>query len=213
MADRLGEDSTGGKKPNFTDEQRQDAIRELVPLKNIMEAANGVYRSALKRWKGMGANTAALTKIISERRLDPAEVTAQLREEVRLRAISGRYPTIQTDLMSMFEAAPIDVSDKAQAEMNESRVEDDGYFAGYAGHKIETCPAEYVAGSPFNVAWRRGWSRGQGALATKTFAGGGESAPKGKKNGASRGATQASPRRGRRAAAATAETPASPPAE
>ena len=195
MADKLGADSTsGGSKPNFTDDQRQIAIRELVPLKNALEEASGVYRACLKRWKSLGANTKALTTIISERRQDPAAIMAQVREEVRIRAISGRFPTIQTDLMGMFETAGQDITDKTQSEMDEFRVQDEGYFAGYEGHMIETCPAAYAPGSPFHAAWHRGWHTGQAALATKTLARGQVEAGK-KKNGANRGTTTATPRK------------------
>ena len=196
MADKLGDDSTGsgGQKPNFTDEQKLTALREMIPALNDIEEAGGVYRAICARWKKAGAPLKALQEIAKERRLDPQEIIAHETEKLRLRAISGRFPTIQQDMMTIFDTAPTDITAKAQEEMDEFRVEDEGYFAGVEGHKIETCPPQYVPGSPFYAAWCRGWHKGQASLVTRMAARGETEAGK-KKNGANRGTTAAAPRK------------------
>lgn len=155
----------------LTDADRQEAIRELVPLKNRMEEASGAYRACLKKWKGRGASTKALTQTVAERRLDPDETMAHEREMARMRAVSGRFPTIQQDMAAFF-GEPVVVPVKAEAEHTEFRAHDDGYHTGMDGGARDDNP--YEAGSPLHVKWDEGYIDGQAAIAERMAAGGGE---------------------------------------
>jgi len=149
---------------NVTNKTIADFYRECLPHHRELQAAQDVVRSitgrlraVYKRAKEAGVNEKAIARLLKERLQDPDEVTKELHDYVRARALIGAMPTEQ---MEMFVDLLRTESDEETAEsLTRERVWDDGYFEGNQGHNRDTNP--HVAGSDHFDTWDRGWIAGQ----------------------------------------------------
>jgi hypothetical protein len=149
----------------------EKAAKEAEPYKEAEKAALGEYRSFLKVAKKAGVSVEALTAVLAMEKQDRDVTIAEERQKIRLMALSGEFPSIQTDLFDGLDLAPPEgeEADKIAAE----RAYDEGVFAGSEG-KLTRDGNKHVPGSEAYDAWDRGWLAGQKTLAEQLR-------PKGKK--------------------------------
>lgn len=160
---------------NVPNETWLQFVREASATKREIEEASGRHRSVMKRAKAAGCNPKIIALAIASKRQDPAIVSNEIRDTVRVLNLVGVTMT-QTDLFAGWSP---EVTEKAAMEHDHFTADERGYDAGKAGQDRDGNPFE--PGSPFHVAWDAGWLKGQAAIAAAM-------AP---------GATQASARRAR----------------
>lgn len=139
---------------NVTDETIADAIRDVTEHKGALETAQGSYRSALKRAKGMGIDPAFITWYLRQKKRDVSEIDRETAARNRIARIMGlpigtqlgmfddgrsvadhaeTYHAGDDTLPSMEAPAPASNSGvlaRGKAAMAAYNV---GYAAGYAG--------------------------------------------------------------------------------
>jgi ribosome modulation factor len=135
-----------------------DWMRQVRQQKRKCDEENGVLRNILKRAKADGQNTKSMLNAIKASKLDPAEVAADLREQLRLMALI-HMPMTQAELFD-WDAA---VTEKTQRADDMWDADDKGYRAGRHGAAIEECP--YDPGTELHVTWLASWHKGQAAIA------------------------------------------------
>lgn len=145
---------------NISDATRQEALRALTASYAAVKLANATHQNECKKWQGVGIKTKISMKVIRDRYKDPAEILAELHEEVRLRALD-HMPTVQTDLMDMWK--PVEVAPDKRAEHERFRRHDAGAFAAREGHARQSNP--HPAGSEAYADWDRGWLEDQTRIA------------------------------------------------
>jgi ribosome modulation factor/uncharacterized protein (UPF0335 family) len=153
---------TAQETDNVTPEVVQEITREVVMSRRAIAEAQGAHRAIMKRAKGLGVNTKALSEVVSNRALDTDEVTRHYRDVMRYAAINGATYAVQQDLFPT-SGMDLHVSDKASEEHEEWEASEAGYQAGLHGQPVEGCP--FPPASPLAQMWHRSWHRGQAALA------------------------------------------------
>ena len=151
-----------GHEGNVPPETVQEITRELVTSRRVIAEAQGAHRAVMKRAKSLGINTKAIAEVVTNRALDPDEVTRHYRDVMRYAAISGAAYAIQQDLFPT-SGMDLHVSDAASAEHQEWEASEAGYRSGYHGQRVEDCP--FPPASPLAQMWHQSWHRGQAALA------------------------------------------------
>lgn len=128
--------------------------QEIDKAEEILKAAKDMLRDTLKVAKGQGLDPTAIKTALKARLRDRDELAAEQREIVRMMAISGVWPTIQTDLFAgvITEAA-------AAHETTVDVAYDQGHTAGVKGENRTV--NGYVPGTEQYDAWDRGWLTGQ----------------------------------------------------
>jgi hypothetical protein len=155
--------STAGQETtNVPPETVQELTRELVTSRRAIAEAQGVHRAVMKRAKGLGINTKALSEVVTNRALDTDEVSRHYRDVMRYAAINGATYAVQQDLFPT-SGMDLHVSDKASAEHQEWEASEAGHLAGVNGQPVEGCP--FPPASPLAQMWTLSWHRGQAALA------------------------------------------------
>jgi ribosome modulation factor len=135
-----------------------DWMRQIRQQKRKCAEENGVLRNILKRAKADGQNTKSMLDAIKTTKLDPAEVAANLREQLRLMALI-HVPMTQAELFAWDTA----VTEKTQRADDMWDADDKGYRAGRHGAAIEEAP--YSPGTELHVSWLAAWHKGQAAIA------------------------------------------------
>lgn len=135
-----------------------DWMRQIRQQKRKCEEENGVLRNILKRAKADGQNTKSMLDAIKASKLDPAEVAANLRDQIRYMALI-HVPMTQAELFNWDTA----VTEKTQRADDMWDADDKGYRAGRHGAAIEEC--SYEPGTELHVAWLAAWHKGQAAIA------------------------------------------------
>ena len=145
---------------NVSDATRQEAMRALTASYAAIQMANAQHRNTAKRFQQLGVKTGITMRIIRDKYKDPADVLADLHEEIRQRALSN-MPTVQQDLQNLW--APIDVPPDAQREHDLWRIRDAGAFAAREGQARDSNP--HKAGSEEYTTWDKGWREDQTRIA------------------------------------------------
>jgi hypothetical protein len=155
---------------NVTDQTRLDFYRKALKAKQESEAADreakaarGVYRAVLKDAKKAGVSTDSITFALAARHIDGDELLIEQRERMRMLAISGVMPTIQTDLFEGVGKKP-DLSEEEAGKIAVDRAYDDGYFSGNNG--VSRSLNKHFQGTEEFEAWERGWVAGQAKIIT-----------------------------------------------
>jgi ribosome modulation factor/uncharacterized protein (UPF0335 family) len=164
--------NNGQEGTNVPPETVQEITRELVTSRRAIAEAQGAHRSVMKRAKGLGINTKAIAEVVTNRALDPDEVSRHYRDVMRYAAINGATYAIQQDLFPT-SGMDLHVSDKADAEHQEWEASEAGYQSGLHGQPVEGCP--FPPASALAQMWSLSWHRGQAALAATLTPG--ETAP------------------------------------
>ena len=149
---------------NVTNKTVADFYREALPVHREMVAAQevvpsvvGKLRTIYKRAKDSGVSEKAIARLLKEGLLDPEEVTKDLHDYVRARAIIGAMPKEQ---MEMFvDLMREEADEETKITMDRERVYDDGYFVGDEAKNRETNP--HPPGSDFYDIWDRAWLAAQ----------------------------------------------------
>lgn len=152
---------------NVSDQTRQEAMRSLSSSYAALKLAQSEHSNNAKKWKREGIKTRVTMKVLSERFKDPAEVLADLHEEIRLRALSD-FPTIQADLAGLW--APPSVPDDAQAEHERWQWREAGGLA--ARRKFARDANPHAQGSEAHATWDKGWLDNPERIAAEMEAGG-----------------------------------------
>jgi hypothetical protein len=162
---------------NVTNKTIADFYREALPIhrelreaQDAVASVNGRLRNVYKKAKESGVSEKAIARLLKERLLDPDEVTKDLHDYVRARAIISPMPKHDVDMFT--ELLSPAVPEDTQEAMTAERVYDDGFFCGSEGRNRETNP--HPPGSDHADIWHRAWLLGQAKIA-------GEMAPKAKK--------------------------------
>jgi hypothetical protein len=174
---------------NISDQTRQEAMRSLASSYASLKEAQSAHSNNSKKWKREGIKTQITMKVLRERYKDPAEVLADLHEEIRLRAITD-IPTIQQDLSELW--APPEVPQDAQDEHQRWQWREAGALA--ARRKFARDANPHTQGTEAFDCWHRGWLESPERIALEMEAGG---APQ----------VDASPRRPTRRRAASVPVP------
>lgn len=145
---------------NVSDATRQDALRALSNTYAAVKLANANHQNEAKKWQGVGVKTKITMKVIRDRYKDPAEMLADIHEEVRQRALD-HMPTIQQDLMDLWK--PIELKPDERAEHDRFRRRDAGSFAAREDHPRDSNP--YQAGTEEYADWDSGWLEDQTRIA------------------------------------------------
>lgn len=143
---------------NVTPATFLEAYRELVQLKQEADAANGVYRSRLKKAKAAGLNTSAIVEAMRLKKQDPDTATLYYRDLDRYMAWL-KQPLGSQGALFAENAADTHVPGKASDEHVSWEAEDAGYQAGVMGRDKVSNPMPLT--SPLFHKWEEGWLRGQ----------------------------------------------------
>lgn len=150
---------------NVTDSTKREFFRKALSAKQDLEAAqreakaaSGHYRSILKDAKKAGVSTDAITFALASRHMESDDLLKEQQERMRMLALSGIMPTIQTTLFATFDTTEAEIKGAAN-EINADRAYDDGFFGGNGGKNRDTNP--HIQGSEEFDAWDRGWLLGQ----------------------------------------------------
>jgi hypothetical protein len=152
---------------NVSDQTRQEAMRSLSASYAALKQAQSEHSNNSKKWKKEGIKTRVTMKVLMERFKDPAEVLADIHEEIRLRALSD-FPTIQDDLSALW--APPSVPTDAQEEHQRWQWSEAGALAGRRRFARDANPHE--VGSEAHALWDRGWLNSPERIAAEMSAGG-----------------------------------------
>jgi hypothetical protein len=146
---------------NVTDATKRDfykqalgAKREIEKIAAEMRSANGKYRSILKAAEAAGVSADAITYTLKNRHLDREDLASVERDRVRMMALSGVWPKIQTELFAV-STAPVDNPAETTIEV----AYDHGHQCGVKGEARTINP--HPAGTEHWDAWERGWLLGQ----------------------------------------------------
>lgn len=158
---------TPGPGGNVTDATRrqfykgalkaQQAIDEAA---EILSAAKSVLKSILKNAKAEGIIPSAITNALKLRTMDKDDLILEQREHARFLALSGIWPSIQTDFFSALVPAP-----DLTAETTVDVAFDNGHTCGVKGENRDINP--HVPATEQWEAWDRGWLQGQGSNVEK----------------------------------------------
>jgi len=140
-----------------------DAALEWMRLYDVQKRKcseeNGVLRNIVKRAKQDGMNVKAMSLTNSARKLDPMQVVAELRDQIRYMTLRS-IPMTGDDLFAGWDAR---ITDKTREIDTLFEADEKGYAAGRAGAKIEDAP--YQPGTDLHVEWSKSWKLGQAAIA------------------------------------------------
>lgn len=136
-----------------------DWMRQYQTQKRRCEEENGVLRNIVKRAKSDGINTKVMIQTVALSKLDPEQVQADLRDQIRYMALR-RMPVTQTELFAGLDTT---ITAKSQQQDDSWDAEDNGYRAGRHGAGNDDCP--YPPGTELNVHWATGWAKGQASIA------------------------------------------------
>ena len=135
--------------------------RELRSEKRVLDSQNGVVRNIRKRMKAKGIDMAAFAIVEGLLKLEDEEAAMRLRNIGRQLFWLGSSIGKQMDLFGSDDVSgPTETSVLALREQDAEMV---GFRSGAAGASIDENP--YPAGSPFHVAFVKGWHDGQADLA------------------------------------------------
>lgn len=161
---------------NVTDETRTEFWRKALQAKQehekaleLAKSAGGIYRSVLKAAKKAGVDHEAIAHVLSMRFADPDLILAKQRETVRMLAISGVMPRIQTDLFAALGLEP-SLSEEEMAKVEVERAYENGTKAGSEGENRTV--NGFPPGSELFDAFDRGWIAGQEGLVKGIFGAG-----------------------------------------
>jgi hypothetical protein len=152
---------------NVSDQTRQEAMRSLASSYASLKEAQSAHANNSKKWKREGIKTVITMKVLRERYKDPAEVLADLHEEIRLRAITD-IPTIQQDLSDLW--APPAVPQDAQDEHQRWQWREAGGLA--ARRKFARDANPHSQGTEAFACWHQGWLDSPERIAAEMEAGG-----------------------------------------
>lgn len=149
------------KGSNVTDETRREyykrslkAQQEIDRAKEVLKSAVGELRAIMKGAKTAGVCTAAISTALKLRLRDKEDLIYEQRETARMLALSGVWPSIQTDMFNTL--MPTDLT----AEITVEVAYDNGHACGLKGENRTINP--HVPGTDKYDAWDRGWLMGQG---------------------------------------------------
>ena len=152
---------------NITDETRQEAMRSLASTLAGLKEAQSAHATNAKKWQKEGIKTRITLKVLRERYMDPAEVLANLHEEIRLRAITD-IPTIQRDLSELW--TPPEVPQDKQDEHQRWQWREAGALAARKKFARDSNPN--TAGSEAFALWDNGWLNSPERIALEMASGG-----------------------------------------
>jgi len=136
-----------------------DYLRQYSIQKRECESAQGVLRNIVKRAKADGINVKALTDAHRALKLDPGEVSAHLREFIRIVNLRNGGAIERDELFDW----DTDVAPATRHADDIWDAENAGYIAGRNGVDIRECL--YDPGSEQHAAWLREHQKGQAAIA------------------------------------------------
>jgi hypothetical protein len=152
------------KAANVTNKTIADFYRESLPVHRELKAAqelvssvNGRLRNIYKRAKESGVSEKAIARLLKERLLDPEEVTKDLHDYIRARAIISPMPQEQVDMFAELLSSSVEAETAELIALD--KVYDDGYLAGSEGGNRDRNP--HAPGSEQYDAWDRAWIKGQ----------------------------------------------------
>lgn len=151
---------------NITDETRKIFWRESVRAQQaideaaeVLKAAKDVLNSVLKNAEAAGLQKRAIKDALKLRLVDRDVLIAEERDRARFLALSGIWPSIQTDMFASL--TPIDLTAETTAEV----AFDNGHRCGLKGESRSINP--HVPATEQYDAWDRGWLQGQGSNVEK----------------------------------------------
>lgn len=135
-------------------QQEVERFQEL--LKGAKDTLNGVLKVA----DGAGVPKSAIKYALKVRLLDQDELKAEERAKMRMLALSGVWPSIQTDFFSSM-GEPADLTNETTVDV----AYDNGHTCGVKGQNRDINPHHH--GTEKWDAWDRGWLTGQGTNVEK----------------------------------------------
>lgn len=152
---------------NTTDETKRHYYKQALKAQQVVEEAQEVLKGAkdvlnnvLKVAGENGVNKAAIKFALKARLLDKDELVHEQREIARMLALSGIWPSIQTDFFADLKP-PVDLTAETTADV----AYDNGHTCGVKGENRTLNP--HVPATEQYDAWDRGWLTGQGANVEK----------------------------------------------
>jgi ribosome modulation factor len=149
--------------PNHEVTPSNDAALEWMRLydtqKRKCAEENGVLRNIVKRAKADGMNVKAMSLTHTARKLDPMQVVAEMRDQIRYMTLRS-IPMTGDDLFAGWDTR---LTDKSREIDTLFEADEKGYAAGRAGAKIDDAP--YQPGTDLHVEWVKSWKLGQAAIA------------------------------------------------
>ena len=153
------------KSTNVTNKTIADYFHESLPVHRELQEAQdkvrsitGQLRSIYKRAGNEGVSSKALARLLKERLADPVEVTKELHDYIRAKAVISPFPKEDVDMFAALLNPDVDSATKKAISLE--RVYDDGLFSGQAGHTPAT-NNPHPPGSEENATWHKGWLHGQ----------------------------------------------------
>jgi len=174
MAGKLMDDADGapggGEGINLNPESFLEVLREWREVRRDQSSSAMAVARVGKKMKTIGVPKDAFDIFIKLSDMEPDEAVGVVKCVVRFAKWANRPFVAQLD---MFKGLAVEVpKEKAKAEFEAFEVEDQGYVAGFHGHKIESNPYPHEeADSPNYAIWRTGWNKGQAERVKKSFGG------------------------------------------
>jgi len=141
--------------------------QEVERIQELLKAAKDTLNGVLKVADGAGVPKDAIKYALKVRLLDKDDLIAEERAKARMMALSGVWPSIQTDFFGTM-GEPADLTNETTIDM----AYDHGHTCGVKGENRTINPHHH--GTEKWDAWDRGWLTGQGNNVEKL-------APKGSK--------------------------------